>query len=318
MTDLLIAIAENPDPIGTDFKVDLRRLQVRVKLMLADAKLNAGVGNGGGVLEKFEKLQRDLEDVQEVILKANRQLDEAQRESDQAGQNVGTAGQLMARAKETLKQSRSQLDEEGKEALRRAEEMARKMGAGNAKITDVAQRARKLAAEQSENASEVESIALQAKEESENAYKKAMSAMEEQTHNQNKIQQLKTRLKEMDEDLIQVQSDSVAILSSASDSYDEAMQNRLLALRLEVPEVADSGPGSIREKAEKISKDAQRIRDEAERLMQENEETVAEVMNKRSELGDLLRESEAQQQRMDDRIAQMDAYRFNEEFYSRF
>ena len=43
---------------------------------------------------------------------------------------------------------------------------------------------------------------------------------------------------------------------------------------------------------------------------------VAEVMNKRSELGDLLRESEAQQQRMDDRIAQMDAYRFNEEFYS--
>merc|ERR1719239_1414660 len=147
--------------------------------------------------------------------------------------------------------------------------MARKMGAGNAKITDVAQRARKLAAEQ--------------------------------TDNQNKIQQLKTRLKEMDEDLVQVQSDSVAILSSASDSYDEAMQNRLLALRLEVPEVADSGPGSIREKAEKISKDAQRIRDESERLMEENEATVVEVMNKRSELDDFLRESEAQQQRMDDR-----------------
>merc|ERR1719500_2344712 len=60
---------------------------------------------------------------------------------------------------------------------------------------------------------------------------------------------------------------------------------------------------------EKISKDAQRIRDESERLMQENVETVTDVMNKRSELGDLLRESEAQQQRMDDRIAQMDAYR---------
>merc|ERR1711970_1263142 len=62
-------------------------------------------------------------------------------------------------------------------------------------------------------------------------------------------------------------------------------------------------------KAEKISKDAQRIRDDAERLMQENEATVAEAMNKRSELGDLVREAEAQQQRMDDRIAQMDAYR---------
>merc|ERR1712203_961258 len=62
-------------------------------------------------------------------------------------------------------------------------------------------------------------------------------------------------------------------------------------------------------KAEKISKDARRIRDDAERLMQENEATVADMMNKRSELGDLLMESEAQQQRMDDRIAQMDSYR---------
>merc|ERR1719331_3056129 len=136
-----------------------------------------------------------------------------------------------------------------------------------------------------------------------------MNAMEEQTTNQNKIQQLKTRLMEMDEDLVRVHSDSVAILQSASESYDEAMQNRLLSLRLKVPEVADSGPGSIRSKAEKISKDAQWIRDESERLMQENVETVTDVMNKRSELGDLLRESEAQQQRMDDRIAQMDAYR---------
>ena len=309
LTDLLIAIAENPDPIGTDFKVDLRRLQVRVKQMLADAKLESGVGNGGGVLEKFEKLQKDLEDVQEVIFKANSQLDEAQRESDQAGQNVYIAGEQMARAKKALKQSRSQLDEEGKDALRRAEEMARKMGAGNAKITEVAQQARKLAAEQSENASEVESIALQAKEESQKAYDKAMNAMNEQTDNQNHITQLKTRLKKMDEDLTQVQSDSVAILSSASDSYDEAMQNRLVALNLKVPEFVDSGPGSMREKAEKIAKDAERIRDDAERVMMENEETVVEVMNKKSQLDDLLRQSEAQQQQMDEKIAQMDAYR---------
>ena len=113
----------------------------------------------------------------------------------------------------------------------------------------------------------------------------------------------------MDEDLTQVQSDSVAILSSASDSYDEAMQNRLVALNLKVPEFVDSGPGSMREKAEKIAKDAERIRDDAERVMMENEETVVEVMNKKSQLDDLLRQSEAQQQQMDEKIAQMDAYR---------
>merc|ERR1719447_372019 len=41
----------------------------------------------------------------------------------------------------------------------------------------------------------------------------------------------------------------------------------------------------------------------------ENEETVVEVMNKKSQLDDLLRQSEAQQQQMDEKIAQMDAYK---------
>ena len=45
------------------------------------------------------------------------------------------------------------------------------------------------------------------------------------------------------------------------------------------------------------------------RVMMENEETVVEVMNKKSQLDDLLRQSEAQQQQMDEKIAQMDAYR---------
>jgi len=296
--------------VGADFDVNLRKLQLKVKDMVENATQNAGIaGSGEGVLEKFEKLQKDLEDVGEVVKNANIQLDIAKQEGDQAGENVARAESLMSRAKDTLHQAQSRLDQEGKEAYRRAEVIAERMGTGNALITEVAQKARKLAAEQSENASEVESIAKQAKEESQAAYDKALNAMNERIENQNEIEKLKYQLNVMGTELAEVQSYATSTLSAADASYKEALQNKLLALRLEVPEVVTNGQDSFVDMAEKVMVNATRIRDSADTLIRDNENVVREVMNKRADLGDLLMQSEAQQQQIDLKIAQMDEYR---------
>ena len=309
LADTLDAIAKNPEPVGDKFEVNLRRLQIRIRNMVVDATLNAGGGAGEGVLEKFEALQDELQHVQDVVLNANTQLSTAESQSDQAGQNIGNTEILMARAKEALMRAKKNLDEEGKETLRRAEDMARKMGTGNAKITEVAQLARKLAKEQVEDANEVESIGKQAFEESQNAYSKAMGAMKSQVDNGNEIGKLKSQLKAMESNLADVQSRAASILAAAADSYNEAMQNRILASSLEVPQMSTSGPGSIEDKAKMVIKDAERIRSDGERLIQENENVVREVMDTRAMLEDLLVLSEQQQQQMDARITEMDVHR---------
>ena len=94
--------------------------------------------------------------------------------------------------------AKNQMDVDGREALRKAEEIARQFGKGNEQMSELAGKARRLAEEQHESASEIESIAKQANKISNEAYSKARSALEEQVDTANTIQVLQARLRQGD------------------------------------------------------------------------------------------------------------------------
>ena len=152
----------------------------------------------------MEDLYLRLDEVQAVVSKANDQLDQAQLQGRDASDNVQRAEDVINRARESLRAAKSLMDIDGREALRRAQEKARKFGEGNAQMSSLASTARKLAEEQFESASEIESIAKQANELSTDAYKHARDALEEQSDTANQIQQLQAQLRDMSTKLSQV------------------------------------------------------------------------------------------------------------------
>eukprot|EP00092_Neocalanus_flemingeri_P012243 GFUD01013199.1.p1 GENE.GFUD01013199.1~~GFUD01013199.1.p1 ORF type:complete len:1692 (+),score=371.26 GFUD01013199.1:452-5527(+) len=306
LDDLLTHIAENPEPIGQEFEVQLKKLKVRIKNMVVDSKLSSSDDEGVSLRDRLEELTSRLTDVQVVVQKANSQLADAHYQGDEASQNVMKAEAVINRARESLKNARNHMDVDGREALRRAQERSRKFGEGNEIMSELASKARRLAEGQGESASEIESIAKQANEISTDAYKKARDALEEQVETANQIELLQAQLREMGAKLSEAQSDSHETLKAASDAYVQALTIYQQVFNLQVPEVDTS---KLDEQASKVTKDAERIRDDAQRLIDEHEELLQTAMNKRQELNDLLNSALSQQQQLDSRMADMDEHR---------
>ena len=304
---LLRHISENPEPIGSEFEVPLRKLRVRIRNMLVDTKLSASSEDGGSLRDRLEDLYVKLRDVQDVVTRANTQLDEAQGKGREASENVARAEDVINRAKESLRGAKNLLDVDGRDSLRKAEEKARKFGKGNAQMTSLASTARKLAEEQFESASEIESIAKQANELSNEAYKTAHKALEEQGDTASKISNLQDEVRDMGVKLSQVQSDSMETLKSASDSYLKALTIYQSVFNLQVPEVEN--PDKYSNEAAKIIEDAEMIRTDAESLIAENEELLNTATRQRYELEQFLGQVRGQQENIDSHLQAMETSR---------
>lgn len=304
---LLRHISENPEPIGSEFEVPLRKLRVRIRNMLVDTKLSASSEDGGSLRDRLEDLYVKLRDVQDVVTRANTQLDEAQGKGREASENVARAEDVINRAKESLRGAKNLLDVDGRDSLRKAEEKARKFGKGNAQMTSLASTARKLAEEQFESASEIESIAKQANELSNEAYKTAHKALEEQGDTASKISNLQDEVRDMGVKLSQVQSDSMETLKSASDSYLKALTIYQSVFNLQVPEVEN--PDKYSNEAAKIIEDAEMIKTDAESLIAENEELLNTATRQRYELEQYLGQVRGQQENIDSHLQAMETSR---------
>ena len=306
LDQLLTHIAENPEPIGQEFEVQLKKLKVRIRNMVDDSKLSSSDGGGGSLRDRLEELGERLTKVEEAVSGANLQLDSAQLQGDQADQNVVSAEEVINRARETLKKAKNQMDVDGREALRKAEEIARQFGKGNEQMSELAGKARRLAEEQHESASEIESIAKQANKISNEAYSKARSALEEQVDTANTIQVLQARLREMGTKLGEVQSESQQTLAAASEAYLQALTIYQSVWNLAVPEV---NTDQLEDQASRVSKDAERIREDAERLIGEHEELLAQAGAQRQQMRDLMKQAELEQQLINDRLQMMEQHR---------
>ena len=299
---LLTHISENPEPVGDEFEVKLKKLKVTIRNTLFDAKFYLP-GAGGSLRDRLEDLNDRLTEVVEVVGAANTQLDMAQTQGEAASQNVGRAEQVINRARESLRNAKNLLDVEGKEALRKAQDKARDFGVGNAQMSSLASSARKLAEEQFESASEIESIANQANEISTEAYSKARGALNEQVDTANQIELLQSYLRQMGGDLAQVSAEAEETLKQADEQYLKALTIYQGVFNLKVPTVETS---EFSEEAGKVSKDAERIKDEARRLMEENEEMFRSTMSQRFELEGVVKTVMQQQQQLQSKLTDME------------
>lgn len=303
---LLQQIAENPEPVGDDFELQLKKLQVRVTTMVADAKISSQNDDGETLKDRLHKLSDKLKQVDKLIIEAEQQLAVANEHGFQAMDNVAKAEMVINKARDNLKAAKNEMDVRGREALRKAQERAKKFGEGSEKMTQIAAEARQLVEQQEEDANEITSIVQQALDLSEDAYQLAYSAMQEQVNNANKIDALKYHLSEVDNKLDTIEKHSMNTLQKANDAYNEALNIYQQIFNLEVPDVNSE---QLESQAKAISTDAERIKDDAVRLINEYERLVRDSMDKRMNLQDLLDRANTQQQVVDSRLADMDKHR---------
>ena len=306
LDSLLQQIAENPEPVGDDFEVKLKKLQIRVKTMVADAKISSQNDEGETLKDKLLNLGEKLEQVIDLVTEADQHLEIAEKSGIEARDNVDRSERVINRARDALKSAKSQMDVKGREALRKAQERAKKFGEGSEKMTQIAAEARKLVEQQEEDANEITSIAKQAFDMSNNAHQIALSAMKEQLSNANNIDKLKYKLMEVDGKLSTVEKLASNTLAKAENAYYEALTIHRQVLNLEVPSVRSEG---LENQAEQIVEDSLRIKEDAERLMDEYQPVVRETMDKRVNLQDLLDRANIQQKEVNNRLEEIEHHK---------
>lgn len=306
LDQLLQALAENPEPVGQEFEMQLKKLQVRVGVLVSDALISSENDKGGTLRDRLEDLRERLQEVVNLVENADQQITVAKGHGDQASANVAKAKAVIDKARESLNTARKQLDSKGREALRKAQERAQKFGAGSEQMSQIASEARKLAEQQEEDANEISSIAKQAFDLSNDAYNLAYSTMEEQVKNADHIETLKTQLQLMKDKLKTVQGLSTDTLRDATEAYEQALNIYQQVYSLDVPKVDKK---KLEDQASKVKQDAERIREDGRRLIDENEQLLQETEDKRVKLKELLDRAYAQQQIVDQRLGEMDMHR---------
>ncbi len=100
---LLQQIAENPEPVGEDFEYKLRKLQVRVKSTLVDARINSQNDEGGTLRDRLEDLRVKLQDVIGLVMDADGKIRVAKEQGREAERDVDGAKNIIERARQALK-----------------------------------------------------------------------------------------------------------------------------------------------------------------------------------------------------------------------
>ncbi|XP_059094696.1 laminin subunit gamma-1-like isoform X3 [Tigriopus californicus] len=306
LDNLLQQIAENPEPVGGDFEYQLRQLQVTVKSTLADARINSQNEEGGTLRDRLENLRIKLEKVINLIMEADQEVQDAKNQGSEAQRDMMMAKDIVERAREGLKLAQRQLDTQGQEALRRAQERSKKFGEESEKMTAIAREARTLADGQVEDANEISSIARQAYDKSTEAYNLARDALEQQHRTANQITVLEVQIGDMGDKLRTVQSLASQTLRDSTEAYNEALNIYQQANSLEIPEVDNA---QLEDQTVKVSKESKRIQDDATRLLYENGQLLTEAQDRRVQLEDLLRRADAQQRQIDEQLAEIDSHR---------
>ena len=303
---MLKQIAENPEPVGPDFQYDLRQLHVKVTAAFADARISSQNADGGTLRDRLEDLRVKLEAVTNLVTESDGKIEIAKGHGEEANKNYKKAKQIIDNARESLKEAQKLLNNQGREALKKATDRAKKFGKESAQMSSIAREARTFAERQEEYANEIASIAQQAYKTAKEADEMTTDALEQQIATSKQIRVLNVQVNDMGDKLMKVQSLASKTLRDSTDAYNQALHIYRQAIGLEVPEVNSS---DLKDQADKIEAEAVRIRKEAQRLIDENRGLIQETQDRRVQLEDLLLRAETQQQQVDAQLADMDSNR---------
>ena len=104
LNQLLTKIKESPEPLNQNFMQEIRQLQIKVRGVLADARINSRDDGGGGTLrDRLEDLSNKLEQVHTLVTDSDTQIENAKMKSQKATENVYNAKVIIDKARESLK-----------------------------------------------------------------------------------------------------------------------------------------------------------------------------------------------------------------------
>ena len=106
LDNMLRQIAENPQPVGTEFAFKLRQLSVEVTAVLADARISSQNADGGTLRDRLEELRTKLEEVSRLVAESDVKINEAQGHGEKANENFEKARQVIESARNSLKVSK--------------------------------------------------------------------------------------------------------------------------------------------------------------------------------------------------------------------
>jgi len=307
LDQLLEKIGNDPEPLDNRFEMRLRQLQQTVTATLAEAKIEAKPqGNQGTLRDRLDDLDKKLQDVTELVSASNDQIQKAKMEGREADGKARNAKQVIYDARTALKAAKDLLNNQGRDALRKAEERSRKFGEESEKMSSIAREARQLAEQQEEDANEIASIAKQALDTSNNAYDMAYDALNQQTDTSKQVNVLVVQVQDMSTKLRSVQSLATQTLKDSTDSYNLALNIYQQALAMQVPTVDNR---DLEDKARKVEAEAKQIAADANLLLENNNQLLADMQNRRIQLEDLLNRAQTQQQQVDQQMETMTEYK---------
>ena len=116
-----------------------------VTATLAEARINSRNENGGTLRDRLEDLRGKLEEVVTLVTNSKEQINQAKDKSVDAKAEVDNAKEVIERARDSLKTAKRILEDEGRDALRLAEERSKKFGAESERMSAIAREGRRLA-----------------------------------------------------------------------------------------------------------------------------------------------------------------------------
>merc|ERR1719458_158881 len=257
------------------------------------------VGGGESMRSRLEDLASKLASVTALAKEADGLLDEAEVGGGEGWRRQRAAAAGIRRAQVALGRAKQQLEVGAREALRVAQERARRFGEGSERMTGIAGRARELADQQARDADDMKKRAEAALEMASNANQLARDALDEQVKKAERISMLRTHLEQLEGKLSIVQSLSLATLDDATQAYDQALNIYQEAFNLN-PSAGDTS--RMLKEVDGMREKAGTVRSTADRLLAENGDLVDQVLTDREELETLMERAVSQQQQVDARL----------------
>ncbi|XP_013114833.1 laminin subunit gamma-1 [Stomoxys calcitrans] len=223
LSSTLDEISRTPVTNDGEFEGKLKAVQEKVDILLMDAKY--GVGEGGRTyVEVMEDLRKRLESINTHLDNADTLQDAANIEIEKAKQNHTNVQDIIEAAKSDLKNALNMLNDEGAQALAKAQNKSVEFGVQSNQISDISREARALADRLESEAQFDLKNAKDASDAVEKAYELAKSAI---TLQQKVSDELRTDIR-LELDTVQTTLATTAqitkeALRKANEVYDAAL-----------------------------------------------------------------------------------------------
>ncbi|KAJ3635456.1 hypothetical protein MTP99_008363 [Tenebrio molitor] len=302
--DALDEIERRPTVIDDDqFPRELQKLQTNIDVFHDKVKNATGensiIQHVHDIRSREKEISRTLSAIDENIYLANEKAAAAE-------QSIDNTDQVLEETDDKLNDAFNNLDTQVRGALKSAQERANNAETQSENMRKIAHEAREIAEKLDRDADALTRKADDAKNRSIEAYEIAKKAITKQNNISEEERLLRVELNNVESKLNFTKERTKEV----SDRAEEAKKNALVLLNevnnLVIPEV---DMPKLKEKAAELKLGAQQLRNETERIVKESRDLVAKIQEQLYVGRDLLENSEAQQEDINDVLLEIHLYK---------